>query len=84
MSVDDKRDTVYIEVSGLTGIGKSAICGEIEIALKAIGLSVNWQDGLAEKYMTDADWFHYLELHNPRVVIMERNIPRPATQGDTP
>ncbi len=31
---------VYVEVSGLTGSGKSAVMGEIEIALKAIGLVV--------------------------------------------
>lgn len=69
---------VKVVVSGLTGSGKSAIAGEIEIALRAIGVPVEWPDGAAEKNMTHADWQSALELYKPRVVIVERNIPRNA------
>ena len=67
--------TVYVDVSGFTGTGKSAVAGEIEIAMRAIGLQVEWVDGQAEKNMTGADWAHALEMYKPRVVIRERNIP---------
>jgi hypothetical protein len=69
---------VHVIVSGLTGSGKSAIAGEIEIALRAIGVAVEWPDGTAEKNETHADWQTALELYKPRVVIIERNIPRTA------
>jgi hypothetical protein len=69
---------VRVVVSGLTGSGKSAIAGEIEIALRAIGVPVEWPDGAGEKNMTHADWQTALELYKPRVVIVERNIPRKA------
>ncbi len=39
---------VTITASGLAGCGKSAILGEIEIALKAIGIEVRWVGGDAE------------------------------------
>jgi hypothetical protein len=67
---------VRVVVSGLTGSGKSAIAGEIEIALRAIGVPVEWPDGAAEKNWSHADWQSALELYNPRVVIVERNVPR--------
>lgn len=72
---DDAR--VYVEVSGLTGTGKSAVMGEIEIALRAIGLTVEHEaDFQTEKNMTHADWQEALDLYKPTVVIRERNISR--------
>jgi hypothetical protein len=68
---------VLVTVSGYTGSGKSAIAGEIEIALKAIGVTASWPDGASEKHMTHADWQSALETYNPTVVIRELNIPRP-------
>lgn len=71
---------VYVEVSGLTGTGKSAVMGEIEIALKAIGVPVEHDaDFQAEKNGTHADWQWALDLYKPTVVLRERNIPRTAT-----
>lgn len=68
---------VYVEVSGLTGSGKSAVMGEIEIALRAIGLTVEHDaEFQSEKNMTHADWQDALELYKPTVVLRERNIPR--------
>ena len=70
----ERGGAVMVTVTGRTGSGKSAIAGEIEIALKAIGVSVSWPDGVAEKNMTHADWQSALEMYNPSVVIRELNI----------
>lgn len=69
---------VTVTVSGLTGSGKSAIAGEIEIALRALGVDVVWEDSQSEKRMTHAYWHEALELYKPRVTIREINIPRQA------
>lgn len=63
---------VTITVSGRIGSGKSAICGEIEILCKALGLSVEWVDGQHEKNLTHADWTEALEMYKPKVVIVEQ------------
>jgi ABC-type transport system involved in cytochrome bd biosynthesis fused ATPase/permease subunit len=65
-------EIVTVAVSGPVGSGKSAIAGEIEIALRAIGVPVRWNDE-GEKNMTHADWQTALELYNPSVVILEEN-----------
>lgn len=70
---------VTITVSGPVGSGKSAICGEIEIALKAIGVPVRWRDGDSEKRLTNADWQEALDLYQPSVVVREEN---PTIQRD--
>ncbi|EJC2455577.1 ead/Ea22-like family protein, partial [Escherichia coli] len=44
------KGEVLVVVSGFTGCGKSAIAGEIEIAMKAIGVPVQWTNGDAEKH----------------------------------
>lgn len=67
---------VHVTVSGLTGTGKSAVMGEIEIALKAIGVTVeHGRDFQAEKSMTHADWQTALDLYKPTVVLREINTP---------
>lgn len=75
------RGEVLVTVSGFTGSGKSAIAGEIEIMCRALGLQVEWPDGVTEKNMTHADWTTALELYNPRVRIIERNVPRNTASG---
>ena len=67
---------VSVVVSGGTGSGKSAICGEIEIALKALGVDVIWEGGDGEKHLTHADWQSALEQYNPKVIIRELNVAR--------
>lgn len=69
---------VYVYVSGLTGSGKSAVAGEIEIAMRAIGLDVEWVDSESEKHLTHADYTSALELYRPKVRIFEKNISRTA------
>lgn len=76
-----KNGEVLVEVHGLTGSGKSAVAGEIEILCKALGLQVQWENGDEEKFLTHADWTAALELYNPRVRIVEVNTPRPAIRG---
>ena len=62
---------VEVNVCGPVGSGKSAICGEIEIALRAIGVDVSWPDSESEKRLTDADWHSALEMYRPTVIIHE-------------
>ncbi|EMZ7581064.1 ead/Ea22-like family protein, partial [Escherichia coli] len=70
------KGEVLVVVSGFTGCGKSAIAGEIEIAMKAIGVPVQWTNGDAEKHMTGADWLTAIEMYKPTVRIVEVNVPR--------
>lgn len=71
------QSVVSVEVSGLTGSGKSAVMGEIEIALKALGLTVEHDAAFqAEKNGTHADWQEALDLYKPTVVLTERNMSR--------
>lgn len=66
---------ITVTVSGPVGCGKSAIAGEIEIALKAIGVPVKYadeRDAQSEKRMTGADWTGYIDMYRPTVVIVEK------------
>ncbi|EMV7962972.1 ead/Ea22-like family protein [Escherichia coli] len=72
------KGEALVVVSGFTGCGKSAIAGEIEIAMKAIGVPVQWTNGDAEKRMTGADWLTAIEMYKPTVRIVEVNMPRAA------
>ncbi|HFV7052823.1 TPA: ead/Ea22-like family protein [Escherichia coli] len=72
------KGEVLVVVSGFTGCGKSAIAGEIEIAMKSIGVPVKWTNGDAEKRMTGADWLTAIEMYKPTVRIVEVNVPRAA------
>ncbi len=77
-TVTVKQGEVLVNVAGFTGCGKSAIAGEIEIAMKAIGVPVTWANGDSEKRMTGADWLTAIEMYKPTVRIVEENIPRAA------
>jgi hypothetical protein len=77
--------TIRVIVQGPVGCGKSAIAGEIEIALRAIGVPVSFADALAmrsEKNMTHADWTSAIEMYRPTVIIEER-INKDPTMTDT-
>ncbi|QLU14961.1 ead/Ea22-like family protein [Citrobacter freundii] len=75
------KGEVLVVVSGFTDCGKSAIAGEIEISMKAIGVPVQWTNGDAEKRMTGADWLTAIEMYKPTVRIVEVNVPRAAGIG---
>lgn len=77
-TVTVKQGEVLVTVAGFTGCGKSAVAGEIEIAMKAIGVPVTWANGDSEKRMTGADWLTAIEMYKPTVRIVEENIPRAA------
>ena len=79
--IKPSKGEVLVVVSGFTGCGKSAIAGEIEIAMKAIGVPVQWTNGDAEKRMTGADWLTAIEMCKPTVRIVEVNVPRAAGIG---
>jgi hypothetical protein len=77
---------VTVTVSGLTGSGKSAIYGEIVLALEAIGVDVAHESERAwqsECNMTHADWQTALELYQPTVLMIEQNISRTAKATPT-
>ena len=77
---------VTVTVSGPIGSGKSAIAGEIEIAMRAIGIKVRYADpsgAESEKRLTHADWQQAIEDCNPSVVIVEA-APSPAPSGWLP
>lgn len=66
---------VTITVSGPVGSGKSALLGEIEILMRALGVPYRYEDAEAaqsEKHMTHADWTDALEMYKPRVVLVEQ------------
>lgn len=69
---------ITITVSGHVGSGKSAICGEIEILCRALGLQVEWDGGQEEKKLTHADWTEALEMYKPTVEIVEHILPTAA------
>jgi hypothetical protein len=76
---------ITVTVSGPVGCGKSAIAGEIEIALLALGVPVRFADEEAwqtEKNMTHADWADYIDMYNPSVVIVERPPHPPRDRRD--
>ena len=77
-TVTMKQGEVLVTVAGFTGCGKSAIAGEIEIAMKAIGVPVTLANGDSEKRMTGADWLAAIEMYKPTVRVVEVNIPRDA------
>ncbi len=76
--IKQTKGEVLVVVSGFTGCGKSAIAGEIEIAMKTIGVPVQWTNGDAEKRMTGADWLTAIEMYKPTVRIVEVNVPHAA------
>lgn len=73
-----ERNTVYIEVSGMTGTGKSAVYTEIATALTAIGLKVQHSEPRAAAAEMRLNGLDQLEMYPPVVVMSERNIRREA------
>jgi hypothetical protein len=73
---------VLVIVAGAVGSGKSAVLGEIEIALRAIGLTVRYSDdkqAQIERALTHADWETALATSQPQIVLMEQ-IERPVSR----
>jgi hypothetical protein len=76
-----EQNIVHIEVSGLTGSGKSAVYTEIATALTAIGLKVehaNPNEAAGEMRLNGLD---QLEMYSPRVHMSERNVARAAPKS---
>ena len=72
--MDAKKVEVSIVVSGPVGSGKSALLGEIEILMKALGVPCRYDDEDAhqqEVFLTHADWTEALDMYKPGVVLVE-------------
>jgi hypothetical protein len=75
---------VIVTVSGKTGSGKSRILAEIEIALRAIGVSISWADpddrrSVESEHWADARAEWQPEL--PEVILQEINVPISIGEG---
>jgi hypothetical protein len=71
----EMKHVVTVTASGPCGSGKSAVLGEIEIAMRALGVPVRYlddADAQSEKNMTHADWANGLDLYKPEVVLVEK------------
>lgn len=77
---------ITITVCGPIGSGKSALLGEIEVLMHALGVPVRYAAPAAaasEKHMTGADWTGYIEMYQPSVVLVDAAPPAaPAVTED--
>lgn len=80
-------EKVKLTVSGPTGSGKSRILAEVEIALKAVGISVTWAKR-GDRNAVHSE--HWAESHAawqpelPEVELLEINEPRCAAAQPQP
>jgi hypothetical protein len=75
---------VTVTVSGPTGSGKSRLAAEIEIALKAIGVKVEWSDPAGEREARLETWAEQSGAwlpDMPEVVLQEINTPITIIEG---
>jgi len=83
---DDPKHQVHVTVSGLTGVGKSRILAEIEVALKAVGCPVRFAT-VGDEAAARAEHWALAQSTGPvvtewpLVVLAEQNIPRAGTEG---
>jgi len=73
-TIEDK--TVYVTVTGLTGVGKSIVYTEIATALSAIGLKVEHADPKAAAAEMRLNDHEQLLSYEPRIVMRETNVAR--------
>jgi hypothetical protein len=78
---------VTITVSGPVGSGKSALCKEIEILCRALGVRCEWRGGREERNGAGGDSADELELYKPTVTLHEtyhrHDMPtEPTARGD--
>jgi hypothetical protein len=75
---------VTVTVSGPTGSGKSRILAEIEIALKAVGVSVSWADPSDRRDVNSEHWADATGAWQPdlpEVILQEINTPIGIAEG---
>lgn len=73
---------VTITVSGPVGSGKSALLGEIEILMMALGVPTQYADEKAhvrELNLTHGDWIEAIDMYKPSVLLVEGVAP--STKG---
>lgn len=62
---------VTITVSGPVGSGKSALCKEIEILCRALGVPCVWEGGREECNLVGGDSYNELAMYQPCVTLRE-------------
>ena len=67
-------DRVTITVSGPVGSGKSALCKEIEILCRALGVPCHWEGGQQERNLSGGDSYDELAMYQPSVVLREGGV----------
>lgn len=75
---------VTVTVSGPTGSGKSRLAMEIEIALKALGINVEWCEEAQEREARLEAWAEQSgawQVALPDVVLQEINTPISIAEG---
>lgn len=75
---------VTVTVSGPTGSGKSRLAMEIEIALRAIGVKVEWCEAAQEREARLEAWAEQAGSYQPPlpdVVLQEINTPISMAEG---
>lgn len=66
------REKVTITVSGPVGVGKSALCIEIDILCRALGLDCEWAERQSVLNETGGDTAQELDIYKPSVTIVEK------------
>jgi hypothetical protein len=69
-------NVVYVTVSGMTGTGKSALAGEIQILCNALQLPCIWKNAEHPSEQLGGSTVAALEQYKPRVIINEVNYSR--------
>lgn len=86
MSDDTPKTTaarVVVTVTGHTGSGKSRIAFEIETALRAVGVKVDWMDPTGQGEARAEAWAEANGAWQPSlpdVVLQEINVPRESAE----
>lgn len=62
---------VTITVEGPVGSGKSALCKEIEILCRALGVPCEWHNGQQELNGSGGDSHDELQMYQPNVLLRE-------------
>ena len=78
------KHRVTVTVSGPTGSGKSRLAGEIEIALTALGVKVEWCEAEQEREVRLEAWAESTGRYLPElpdVVLQEINTPTSMAEG---
>ena len=69
--MNDKSNKILVTVTGKVGVGKSALCDQIEKLCHAMALPVHWVNGAEERNLVSDESFALLEEITPSITIVE-------------